>query len=249
MKLIETYKSPNFDKRANITSVKYIILHYTAMTNHLNSIEHMCSTDNKVSTHFLVNKKGEIYYLVNVNNRAWHAGKSYWKGLTDINSASIGIEMDNSGHHINFENFTKFQIKSLLDLVKHLVEEYRICPHNILGHSDIAPDRKKDPGEKFPWAQLNKKQLSYCPEINVQMNENKTEKIKKNFFSNNLKKKVLFFLKKIGYDTRKIEINSKDFNKLIENYQRHYRQTIISGEIDYQTYQLINQHYKDVLTL
>ena len=102
MKLIETYKSPNFNDRGNNTSVKYIILHYTTMTNHLDSIKHMCSTANKVSAHFLVNKKGKIYYLVNVNKRAWHAGESYWKGLTDINSASIGIEMDNSGHHINF---------------------------------------------------------------------------------------------------------------------------------------------------
>ena len=117
MKLIETYKSPNFNDRRNKTSVKYIILHYTAMINYLDSINHMCSTDNKVSSHFLINKKGETYNLVNVSKRAWHAGESFWKGLTDINSASIGIEIDNSGHHINFEYFTYLQIKSLWELL------------------------------------------------------------------------------------------------------------------------------------
>ena len=248
MKLIETYKSPNFNERGNKTSVKYIILHYTAMTNHLDSIEHMCSIDNKVSTHFLVNKKGATYCLVNVDKRAWHAGESYWNGLTDLNSSSIGIEIDNSGHHINFENFTRLQIKSLLYLIYQLVKNYEICPHNILGHSDIAPFRKIDPGEKFPWSELNEKQLSYLPEINVQKNGNKKEKIKLDFFSPNLRKKVLFLFKEIGYDTREVEITSNKFNQLIETYQRHYRQTLISGEIDYQTYQLINKHYKDMLT-
>ena len=161
MKLIETYKSPNFNERRKETKVKYIILHYTAMTNYLDSIKHMCLKNNQVSSHFLINKKGEIHYLVNVNKRAWHAGKSYWKGLTDLNSASIGIEIDNSGHHLNFENFTSPQIKSLLNLINKIVKDYNICSHNILGHSDIAPFRKIDPGEKFPWNQLNKKNLSY----------------------------------------------------------------------------------------
>ena len=196
MKLIETYKSPNFNDRGNKTTVKYIILHYTAMTNHLDSIRHMCSSVNKVSTHFLVNKKGKIYYLVNMNMRAWHAGKSYWNGLTDLNSASIGIEIDNSGHHINFENFTFLQIKSLLDLINQLVKDYKICPHNILGHSDIAPFRKIDPGEKFPWNQLNEKQLSYLPEINAKINGNKSEKITAFIFKFKEKSSV-FLLKKL----------------------------------------------------
>ena len=249
MKLIETYKSPNFNDRRKKSKVKYIILHYTAMTNHLDSIKHMCSTENKVSSHFLVNKKGEIYYLVKVDKRAWHAGTSYWKGLIDLNSASIGIEIDNSGHHINFENFTHLQIKSLLDLINQLVQDYKIFHHNILGHSDIAPFRKIDPGEKFPWDALYKKKLSYLPNINILKGANNTEKIRPNYCSPNLRKKVLFLLKKIGYDTRKVETTSNKFNKLIEAYQRHYRQNIISGEIDYQTYKLINQHHKDVLTL
>jgi len=248
MKLIETYKSPNFNDRRNKTSVKYIILHYTAMINYLDSINYMCSTDNKVSSHFLINKKGETYNLVNVSKRAWHAGESFWKGLTDINSASIGIEIDNSGHHINFENFTHLQIKSLIELINQLVKKYKISSHNILGHSDVAPFRKIDPGEKFPWIELNAKQLSYLPEINVKNNGNKKKNIKSNFFSPKLREKVLFFLKKIGYDTREIKTTSNKFNKLVESYQRHYRQTIITGEIDYQTYQLIEQHYKDMLT-
>ena len=150
---------------------------------------------------------------------------------------------------ISFENFTHLQIKSLISLVKQLVKKYKIYPHNILGHSDIAPFRKIDPGEKFPWDKLNSNKLSYLPKIKVRKTGNKIRKIRSDFFLPDLSKKILFSLKKIGYDTRKIEINSIKFNKLIEAYQRHYRQTNISGEIDYQTYQLINQHHKDLLTL
>ncbi len=248
MKLIEKYKSPNFNERRKKTKVNYIILHYTAMINHLVSIEHMCLKSNQVSSHFLINKKGEIHYLVNLNKRAWHAGKSYWKGLTDINSASIGIEIDNSGHHLNFEKFTSPQIKSLLNLINKIVKDYNICSHNILGHSDIAPFRKIDPGEKFPWDQLNKQNLSYHPEFSLKNKKNKKEKVKSSFLTPNLRKKVLFMLKKIGYDTRQVKITSKKFNLLIKAYQRHYRQTSISGKIDHQTYKLINQHYKEVLT-
>ena len=91
MKLIETFRSPNFDTRNNVKSIKYIILHYTAMTNHFEAIEHLCSNSNRVSSHYLISKKGTIYYLVDTNNSAWHAGNSFWKGLTDLNSHSIGI--------------------------------------------------------------------------------------------------------------------------------------------------------------
>ena len=121
MKLIETYKSPNFNERIANHQLSYVILHYTAMSSCKEAIKYMCDKKNKVSAHFLVSKKGKIFYLVDLNKRAWHAGQSYWKGLTDINSASIGIEIDNSGHHLNFEKFTSPQIKSLLNLINKIV--------------------------------------------------------------------------------------------------------------------------------
>ena len=159
MKLIETFKSPNFDKRKNNQQLKYLILHYTAMETYKEALDYMCKKKNKVSAHFLVTKKGEIYYLVDTNHRPWHAGNSYWKGSEDLNSSSIGIEIDNSGHHIYNEEYNYLQIQSLCGLIKKLIKKYEIKQQDILGHSDIAPFRKIDPGEKFPWDQLNKKKI------------------------------------------------------------------------------------------
>jgi len=163
MKFIYKYKSPNFNKRKKGTSVNFVILHYTAFKDSNKALKHLCEKKNNVSAHFLINKSGKIYYLVNTCNRAWHAGKSYWKGFSDINSISIGIELDNSGHHNIFENYTSLQIKSLIELLTNISISFAINKHNILGHSDIAPYRKIDPGEKFPWKKLAKVGLSFIP--------------------------------------------------------------------------------------
>ena len=196
---------------------------------------------NKVSSHFLISKKGEIFYLVDLKKRAWHAGQSYWKGCNNLNSSSIGIEIDNSGHHINNENYSKLQISSLCELLKKLSEKYNISPHNILGHSDIAPFRKIDPGENFPWLELNRKGLSYFPKVNKKTLSNEKNKNKKN-------QEILLMLQYIGYDTRNVKISDSKFKMLIQAYQRHYRQSNVLGKIDNETKELLQKHYKDVLT-
>ena len=249
MKLIETFRSPNFDTRNNVKSIKYIILHYTAMTNHFEAIEHLCSNSNRVSSHYLISKKGAIYYLVDTKDRAWHAGNSFWKGLTDLNSQSIGIEIDNSGHHLHFEDYTTLQINSLVRLISKLVIKFKISTHNILGHSDIAPYRKIDPGEKFPWKILKKKKIVYFQNASNNQKKIVGNQTSLDLLSTNKDQKSIIMLKKIGYDTRNLKINSNAYKKLIESYQRHYRQNNISGKNDDQTYKLIQQHYKDVLTL
>ena len=249
MKLIETFKSPNFNERVENKQLSYLILHYTAMESCQKALDYMCKKKNKVSAHFLISKKGEIYYLVDLKKRAWHAGKSYWKGLIDLNSRSIGIEIDNSGHHIYNENFNYFQIKSLCELIKKLVKEYNIHPINILGHSDISPFRKIDPGEKFPWKELNRKKLSYTPIINFKIEDNKSTKIKINEqYQHKVNKDILSMLGLIGYDTREVKVDNTKFKLLIQAYQRHHRQSNIMGEIDRETVKLIKQHYKDILT-
>ena len=134
MKLIETFKSPNFNERIGNQQISYLILHYTAMTSCKEALEHMCQKKNKVSSHFLISKKGEIFYLVDLKKRAWHAGESYWKGSKNLNSSSIGIEIDNSGHHIYNEDYNYLQIKSLCELVKKLVKDYNIIPKNVATH-------------------------------------------------------------------------------------------------------------------
>ena len=111
MKLIDKYKSPNFNKRKKGTFLNYIILHYTAMKNYKEALYHLCDKKNKVSSHFLINKSGDIFYLVSITSRAWHAGKSNWHKISDINSESIGIEIDNSGHYYEFENYKELTNK------------------------------------------------------------------------------------------------------------------------------------------
>tara|TARA_Y100000590_G_C15624182_1_gene978720 strand:- start:619 stop:1365 length:747 start_codon:yes stop_codon:yes gene_type:complete len=248
MKLIETYKSFNFDKRNTKEKLKYIILHYTAMSSYEEALDYMCERKNKVSTHFLVTKKGDIFYIVDIKNRAWHAGNSYWNGTKDLNSSSIGIEIDNSGPHILNENFTNIQVNSLCKLIKKLSTKYNIESKNILGHSDIAPYRKIDPGEKFPWISLYKKKLCYLP--NISKKKIVLEKSSKSL-QYYKKKEYLEILRKlgfIGYDIRGVQLKDKKFKLLLQAYQRHYRQSDISGNADNQTIRLINTHYKDMLT-
>ena len=247
MKLIETFKSPNFNERNTNQQLSYLILHYTAMVSYHEALEYMCKKQNKVSAHFLVSQKGEIFYLVDLKKRAWHAGQSYWKGLVNLNSSSIGIEIDNSGHHINNENYHPIQIKSLCELINKLIKKFNILPENVLGHSDIAPFRKIDPGEKFPWNKLYRKRLSYSPKININNAKNKLNTTKIDYQYKEYKD-VLSMLGLIGYDTRGVKVKDHKFKLLIQAYQRHHRQYNVLGEIDRETIGLIQQHYKDMLT-
>jgi N-acetylmuramoyl-L-alanine amidase len=118
------------------------------------ALQHLCNPGSRVSAHFLISKEGTIYELVDPGKRAWHAGVSFWQGDNDINNRSIGIELDNLGHTFGPEPFPAIQISSLINLLEDLTRTYAIPPHRIVGHSDIAPSRKQDPGELFPWAKL-----------------------------------------------------------------------------------------------
>ena len=248
MKFIYKHKSPNFNYRKKGTFIRLIILHYTALDNNSMALKHLCNKKNKVSAHFLINKSGKIYYLVKNSYRAWHAGKSFWKGNSDINSESIGIELDNSGHHNFFEEYNSKQINSLIKLIKKLSKKFNINKHSILGHSDIAPYRKIDPGEKFPWRKLYKAKLVFIPK---KLNKNKATKIEKEL---NLKKlkykkdKVLYLLKNIGYDVKPASKNIEKFYSLIRAYQSHFRSKKVTGKLDQETYNLIQFHYNELLT-
>ena len=238
MKLIEINKSPNFNIRKKNRKISYIILHYTAMKTYKDAINRLCNKKYKVSVHFLISKKGDIYRIVDENKRAWHAGVSYWKRLIDLNSSSIGIEIDNQGKE---DKFTNLQIKSLCTLLKKIIIKYNIPLINVLGHSDIAPFRKKDPGKNFPWQILVKKKLAYFPNINSRNLSKISNKYKDHSY-------ILYMLRNIGYDTRGIKEKNLKYKKLIKTYQMHYRKSNISGKIDMETLALIEQHHKDVLT-
>ena len=147
--------SPNFNrKKRSINSIKIIVIHYTGMQSERESIIRLCNAKSKVSSHFLINQDGKVYRMIQDNRIAWHAGKSCWGKYKNLNKNSIGIELVNKGHQFGYTNFKKKQLLSLIKICKSLVRKYKIKKRNIIGHSDIAPLRKIDPGEKFPWKQL-----------------------------------------------------------------------------------------------
>ncbi len=150
--------SPNHDERA--LSVSMIVLHYTGMPDAESAIARLTSPDAKVSAHYVVKEDGEILCLVDEQRRAWHAGKSYWRGITDINSASVGIEIVNPGHEFGYRPFPDEQIAAVIPLVGDIKARHGIGRGNIVGHSDIAPARKQDPGELFPWERLARLRLA-----------------------------------------------------------------------------------------
>ena len=154
--------SPNFSliKRKR-KKVKYIILHYTGMKKQSSALKRLCNENSKVSSHYFIKKNGNILRLVPDLYEAWHAGKSSWKNDKNLNKYSIGIEIHNSGHDNIYEQFSLKQINSIKRLLKALTNLYKINYKNVLGHSDVAPERKKDPGEKFPWELLSKKKIGF----------------------------------------------------------------------------------------
>ena len=157
LRIIDT-PSPNFDDRT--APVTMLVLHYTGMPTCAEAVERLTNAEAKVSSHYLVAEDGQIMRLVDESKRAWHAGKSWWRGVTDINSASVGIEICNPGHEFGYRPFPEVQIDALIPLVADIVQRHGITRGNIVGHSDIAPARKQDPGELFPWNRLAKLRLA-----------------------------------------------------------------------------------------
>ena len=240
MKLNKKFRSPNFNTRKS-KILLFIIIHYTAIENYKKAIKHLCNPENKVSCHFLISQNGNIYNLVDENKRAWHAGDAYWKKYTDINSLSLGIELDYSENKEN-NTFSKKMIDSLLILLEELKSKYSINHNNILGHSDIAPYRKIDPGPKFPWYKMQNYNLIDKSNLEKSKIIYLKKKLKKNNFKST-KDIALFILAKIGYDTSKAKNEKKLFNKLILAYQSHYLQSNYTGKIDKKTMNYLLKHY------
>ena len=152
--------SPNFNhKKRSGEKIKFIIFHYTGMKKESEAIKRLTDIQSEVGCHYLVKNNGEIITMVPDSYIAWHAGKSLWANYKSLNKHSIGIEITNPGHEFNYKKFSKRQINSILRLSKFLIKKYKIDIKKILGHSDIAPERKKDPGEKFPWKYLSQNRV------------------------------------------------------------------------------------------
>ena len=223
--------SPNFNiKKRGIKQVKFIIFHYTGMKKESEAINRLTNIQSEVSCHYLIKNNGEIIKMVPESYIAWHVGKSSWKNHKSLNKDSIGIEITNPGHEFKYKKFSKKQIISLLRLSKFLIKKYNINIKNILGHSDVAPERKKDPGEKFPWKYLSQNRVGLWHTVKKYiLLKNRTiiiTKIDKEFFFKNLFK--------IGY-SKKIPKNlnrDKYLRNITKTFQRRFRQELIDGKID-----------------
>ncbi|MGE4351880.1 MAG: N-acetylmuramoyl-L-alanine amidase [Bdellovibrionales bacterium] len=157
-------RSPNFNERAPGSTIRYVIVHYTGMPTPHEALDRLCDPESQVSAHYVIAENGVCLPLVDETGRAWHAGKSFWRGQTDLNSLSIGIELVNKGHAHGYHPFPEAQINALIALLGDLYERYKLSPASLLGHSDIAPSRREDPGELFPWQQLAKAGYGLWPE-------------------------------------------------------------------------------------
>ena len=225
--------SPNFDpKKRKTNQIKFLIFHYTGMKTEKAAINRLTDIESRVSAHYLIKQNGEIITLVPDLYTAWHAGKSVWKNYSSLNKDSIGIEIVNPGHDINYKKFSKIQLAALVRLSKFLIKKYRINLKNILGHSDIAPERKKDPGEKFPWKLLSKNKIGYWHNLNqnelIKNRNLKTSSKEKNLFLTNLFK--IGYQKKFLYNSN---FNRISFDQIISKaFQRRFRPEIVNGKID-----------------
>lgn len=208
--MIET-PSPNFDERTMAVSI--LVLHYTGMPDAAGAIARLSDPAAKVSCHYLVAEDGQIVRMVAEDKRAWHAGKSHWRGVDNLNSCSIGIEIVNQGHEIGYRPFPEAQIDALIPLVADIVGRYGITRGNVVGHSDIAPARKQDPGELFPWYRLAKLRLAL---------PRPTKKLMDPQWSD---AGFLLALERFGYDVT---------NPLaaVVAFQRRFRPELLDGTID-----------------
>ena len=230
---IKTEYSPNFDlKKRKNTKINFLIFHYTGMRHEKEAIKKLTSLKSKVSCHYFVKKNGEILNLVPDLYIAWHAGISHWKNFSSLNKNSIGIEISNPGHNFIYDNFTKSQIDSIYKLSKFLIKKYKIKKKNILGHSDVAPDRKKDPGEKFPWKYLSEKKIGYWHNLNQRVLKKsrslKIDKSEEEIFLKNIHE--------IGYPKNNLVKKSKYIKILSLAFQRRFRQELVNGIIDKECY-------------
>lgn len=210
MQFIEA-PSPNFDDRQ--LPVTMIVLHYTGMESAAAAQQRLCDPEAKVSAHYLVLEDGQVVRMVDEDKRAWHAGRSHWRGITDVNSASIGIEIANPGHEFGYVPFPDEQVAAVIRLVHAIKDRYEITRGNIVGHSDIAPSRKQDPGELFPWGKLARLRLALPRPTRNLMDPQWSDA------------GFLLALERFGYDV-------SDAEKAVTAFQRRFRPEMIDGVID-----------------
>jgi len=228
LKITQNY-SPNFSTTKRLKkNIKYIIIHYTGMKNELSALNRLTDYKSKVSAHYFIKKNGKIINLVPDLYEAWHAGKSNWKNIQSLNRYSIGVEIQNSGHENLYEKYSNKQMNSVKKLLKFLTVRYKVNFKNILGHSDIAPNRKKDPGEKFPWKELSKLKLAQWHKLDEK--KLKQQRLKK--INSSDQNKFFINLHKIGYTRVQLKSSAIKKRLIVKAFQRRFRQSLVNGICD-----------------
>lgn len=203
--------SPNFDERA--LPVSMLVLHYTGMPDAESAIRWLTNADSKVSAHYVVTEDGQTVRMVDEGKRAWHAGRAWWRGITDVNSASVGIEIVNPGHEWGYRDFPEAQVEALIPLVHDIMSRHGITRGNVVGHSDIAPARKLDPGELFPWGRLARLRLALPRPTRNLMDPHWSDGA------------FMLALERFGYDIA-------EPRAAVVAFQRRFRPELIDGIID-----------------
>lgn len=212
--MIQERPSPNFDDRPDVIAVDILVMHYTGMTTAEAALQRLTDPSSKVSAHYLIDEEGGIVRLVSERARAWHAGVSWWRGAVDINARSIGIELVNPGHEFGYRPFPEAQMAALIELARSILERHPIPARNVVGHADIAPRRKMDPGELFDWPRLAAAGIGLWPDEADECALDPDA--------------IRGMLDRIGYETTELAASVRAF-------QRHYRRERVNGRIDWGT--------------
>jgi N-acetylmuramoyl-L-alanine amidase len=226
MRIVER-PSPNHDARPGDGVVDMLILHYTGMRSAAAALDRLCSAAAKVSAHYVIDEDGTLWRLVPEERRAWHAGVSSWAGRRDINGASIGIELVNPGHEFGYRRFPEPQMAALETLGQDILRRHPIPPRHVLGHSDVAPQRKSDPGELFDWARLARAGIGLWPDF--------TTPPPPSAGIAELQKQ----LAAIGYETPRTGTEDAATAQVVTAFQRHFRPSRCDGKPDPETRQRV----------
>ena len=216
---IDDRPSPNHNERPGGRAPDILLLHYTGMRSGGEALARLCDPEAKVSAHYLIEEDGRVFRLVPEDRRAWHAGLARWAGDSDVNGRSLGIELVNPGHEFGYRDFPEAQMQSLLALAEEICRRHPIPSHRVLGHSDVAPLRKEDPGERFDWPRLAAAGIGFPPEPGAEIAEDEARAR----------------LAAFGYG-----FLDEDFTAVLRAFQRHFRPAAVTGALDAETAALID---------
>ena len=224
-------QADNFQPRRNGLEPTILLMHYTGMESADAALDVLCASSSNVSCHYLVDEDGTITQMVRESRRAWHAGQSFWDGETDINSCSIGIEIVNEGHAPCLKPYPDSQIRSVIELARDIIGRHDIPPHRVIGHSDVAPERKKDPGESFPWQKLHENGVGHWfagPPPDEDLGLGPGDRGSRVAIAQQM-------LARYGYGVRTDGVFDDRTALVLMAFQRHFRQQRIDGRLDVST--------------